>query len=79
MRLRLISPTKVEYEGDADMILLPGDEGEFGVLPNHMKMVASLIAGEVKVHIGKKIENLSIKGGILSINDGDKVDVMVRV
>lgn len=79
MRLRLISPTGIEYEGEADMVLLPGDEGEFGVLPNHMKMVATLTEGQIKVHAGNKVENIDIKGGVLSIADDDKVDVMVRV
>jgi F-type H+-transporting ATPase subunit epsilon len=78
MRLRLISPTKIEYEGDVEMVLLPGDEGEFGILPHHMKMVASLTEGEVKIHAGKKTESICIKGGVLSIGDDDKVDVMVR-
>ncbi len=79
MRLRLISPTKIEYEGDPDLVILPGDEGEFGILPNHMEMVATLTEGEVKIHNGNKVERINIKGGVLSIADEDKEDEMVRV
>ena len=78
MKLKLISTSKVEYEGDVEMVILPGEDGEFGILPQHMEMIASLKEGEVRVYNGDKVEKISIKGGVASIYDGNNVDVMVE-
>ena len=77
MKLRLVTQSMVKYEGDVDMILAPGEDGEMGILPNHMEMLATLGPGQVKVRKGSKEEAFHIKGGIISVGDDNKVDIMV--
>ncbi len=76
LHLRIISPSKVEYDNEVDMVLLPGDDGEFGVLVDHMNMVTNLKAGVVKIYTSGKTENIDIDGGVLSVYDGNKIDLL---
>ena len=47
--LSLVTPEGVAYEGEAEMIIVPGAAGEIGVLPRHAPLVAMLRAGEIRV------------------------------
>lgn len=75
IHLRIISPTKVEHESQAEMVLLPGEDGEFGVLPNHMEMIAALKEGVIRVFAGGSSTDINIKGAVAAIYKGSKVDI----
>ena len=49
LKLEIISPEKIVYSGDVELAVIPGEEGEFGVLPKHSPLVAQLKAGQVQV------------------------------
>ena len=46
---KLVTPEKIYLEGDAQMVVLPGAEGDLGVLPNHSNIITSLRPGIIKV------------------------------
>ena len=48
--LSLVTPEGVAYEGEADMLIVPGDAGEIGVLARHAPLVAMLKAGSTRVY-----------------------------
>ena len=48
----LVTPDGAAYEGDAQMIIVPGAAGEIGVLARHAPLVATLKAGSTRVHVG---------------------------
>jgi F-type H+-transporting ATPase subunit epsilon len=50
--LSLVTPEGVAYEGEAEMLIVPGDAGEIGVLARHAPLVAMLKAGEIRVKTG---------------------------
>lgn len=77
LHLRIISTSKIEYDKEVDMVLLPGEDGEFGILANHMNMVANLKQGGVKIHSGGKLDTIDINGGVVSIGDGSRIDVLI--
>lgn len=77
MRLKLISTSKIIYDGEIDMVVLPGEDGEVGVMHRHMDMIANLKEGEVRIYKNSKIEKHEIKGGIASVYEGLFVDVML--
>ncbi|MGV2431999.1 MAG UNVERIFIED_CONTAM: ATP synthase F1 subunit epsilon [Rickettsiaceae bacterium] len=77
MQLRIISCSKIEYQDDVDMVILPGEDGEFGILPQHMEMMASLQAGTIRIHKQDKEDAMDIKGGIVTI-EGNKIDVIIQ-
>jgi F-type H+-transporting ATPase subunit epsilon len=47
--LSLVTPEGAAFEGEVEMVVVPGDAGEIGVLARHAPLVALLRAGEVRV------------------------------
>src|SRR5256714_12488037 len=47
----VVTPDGPAYEGDAQMIIVPGAAGEIGVLARHAPLIASLKAGSTRVHV----------------------------
>jgi len=50
--LSLVTPEGAAFEGEVEMIVVPGDAGEIGVLARHAPLVAMLRAGETRVKAG---------------------------
>ena len=48
----LVTPDGAAFEGDAEMIIVPGAIGEIGVLARHAPLVATLKAGSTRIHPG---------------------------
>ncbi len=48
LRLELVAPAGLVYEGDVQMVVLPAVTGEVGVLPNHAPLVAQLSIGRLR-------------------------------
>jgi F-type H+-transporting ATPase subunit epsilon len=49
LRLELVAPTAMVFEGDVQMVVLPGVAGELGILPRHAPLVAQLTIGRLRV------------------------------
>ena len=47
----LVTPDGPAYEGDAQMLIVPGAAGEIGVLARHAPLIATLKAGSTRVHV----------------------------
>ncbi len=47
----LVTPDGPAFEGEAEMLIVPGDAGEIGVLARHAPLVATLRAGSTRVHV----------------------------
>jgi F-type H+-transporting ATPase subunit epsilon len=48
----LVTPEGPAFEGEAEMLIVPGAAGEIGVLARHAPLVATLKAGSTRVHVG---------------------------
>jgi F-type H+-transporting ATPase subunit epsilon len=77
MKLEIVTPTGLIYDGETKMVTLPGKEGEFGVLPEHASLVSLLDAGLITVETadGKEII-VAINGGYVKV-DENKVSCIV--
>ncbi len=69
LHLVIASPERTVYDGKVDMVVLPGELGEFQVLVNHAPLISSLSAGEVRYAAGKESQSLAIKGGFVEVRD----------
>ena len=49
----LVTPEGPAYEGDAEMLIVPGAAGEIGVLARHAPLIATLKAGKTRVHLSE--------------------------
>jgi F-type H+-transporting ATPase subunit epsilon len=48
----VVTPEGAAFDGDAEMLIVPGAAGEIGVLARHAPLVAMLKAGSTRVHLG---------------------------
>ena len=67
---------KVFEEAEADIVIVPGVEGEMGVLPNHAPVLTTLSFGELVVRKGEAEESFAVYGGVVDVRP-DKVVVLV--
>src|SRR5215216_1853211 len=59
----LVTPDGPAYEGDAEMIIVPGQIGEIGVLARHAPLIATLKAGSTRIHPGEGADVLEYATG----------------
>jgi len=64
----VVTPEGATFEGDAEMVIVPGAAGEIGVLARHAPLVALLKAGSTRVHLGDgKIEEYATGPGFFQV------------
>ena len=67
-QLELITPAKIMVKRSVEMVVAPGVEGLFGVLPRHAPLLADLARGIIEVHENGKIVNrYMIDGGLADV------------
>ena len=65
----LVTPARVMISRDAGMVVAPGVEGLFGVLPRHAPLISTLKRGVVEVHDnGQVTDRIMVDGGIADVN-----------
>ena len=66
----LVSPEQLVFNDKAGMIIVPGKEGDMGVLPGHSKLLSSLRPGRVMVYGEDKqlLQSFFVSGGFVEIN-----------
>ena len=66
----LVSPEKLIFTDDVGMIIVPGKDGDIGVLPNHSKLLSSLRPGKIMIYGENKnlIKSFFVSGGFVEIN-----------
>jgi len=55
------------WEGDADIVVVPGVAGEMGILPNHAPLLSTLKFGILKVRSKDEEELFTIAGGVIEV------------
>jgi F-type H+-transporting ATPase subunit epsilon len=75
--LEIVTPERLAYSDTVDSVVLPGSEGELGVLPHHAPLVSMLGVGELRIRKGGVEESFAIAGGFLQVRP-DKVVVMAE-
>ena len=76
LRMEIVTPDRVVLATEADYVSLPGTEGEFGVLPDHIPFFAALKIGCLHFEIDGKTKYASIGGGFAEIAD-NRVQLLV--
>jgi F-type H+-transporting ATPase subunit epsilon len=75
--LEIVTPERLAYSDTVDSVVLPGSEGEMGVLPHHAPLLATLGVGELRIRKGGEEEFFAIAGGFVQVRP-DKVVVMAE-
>lgn len=78
LKLEILTPNGVIYQGSAISVTLPGEEGEFGVLAEHSSLTTLLEAGVIDIEKeDKSVESVLINWGLVQV-DEKKVIVLVE-
>ncbi len=77
-KLEILTPNGEIYNGNAVSVVLPGEEGEFGVLAGHASLTTLLEAGVVDVEKeDKSVESVVVNWGVVQV-DEEKVVILVE-
>jgi len=67
IRCEIVSQDRTVFEGDVDIVVLPGTAGEMGILPHHAPLLTTLNYGVIKVRTKGKEEIFTVAGGVAEI------------
>ncbi|MBE8584526.1 F0F1 ATP synthase subunit epsilon [Campylobacter concisus] len=74
LHLEIVTPQGQIFNDDVSSVVLPGSEGEFGVLPNHASLISLLKAGIIDIEDKhKKHDVVAINWGYAKIDEGKVV------
>ena len=74
LHLEIVTPQGQIFNDDVSSVVLPGSEGEFGVLPNHASLISLLKAGIIDIEYkNKKHDVVAINWGYAKIDEGKVV------
>ena len=78
-QLELVTPSRIMVQKAASMVVAPGVEGLFGVLPRHAPLLADLDRGVIEVHEnGKVVNRYMIDGGLADVTPESEVILAER-
>ena len=75
--LEVVTPDRLVLSTEADVVVCPGVEGQFGVLPGHIPFLSALEIGEMYYKAGGKTEYLAVSGGFAEVT-GEKVTIVAE-
>ncbi|MFA9560733.1 MAG: F0F1 ATP synthase subunit epsilon [Nitrospirota bacterium] len=65
--LEIVTPEKLLFSQGVDFVVVPGSDGDFGVLPGHCLLLSSLRIGELQYTTGETTESVSILSGLAEV------------
>ena len=71
----IVTPEKIVYTNEVEMVVVPAIDGEIGILPLHAPLAGALKGGEVRVKIGDLVEWFAVSGGYIQVHE-DKVIIL---
>lgn len=68
LKLKIVSPERIEFDGEVERVLVPGSLGQFEILTNHAPIISSLDKGKVVYDLssGEK-KSLDVIGGFVEV------------
>lgn len=75
MMLEIITAERQVYGEEVDMVIVPGIDGQLGILPHHAPLMTVLQPGEITIRKGGSDDYLAVTGGFLEVL-GNRVSVL---
>lgn len=68
LKLKIVSPERIEFDGEIESVLVPGSQGQFEILTDHAPIISTLDKGVVEYGLpkGEKVR-LEILGGFVEV------------
>lgn len=71
LRLKIISPEKIVFQGEVESVLVPGTLGSFEILNDHAPIISSLEVGKVEYTTREGKQQLNIQGGFVEVKKNE--------
>ena len=78
LQLKIVSPERIEFDGEVESVLVPGTMGQFEILTNHAPIISSLGVGEVVYATADGKHNVAISGGFVAVQK-NQVSLCVEI
>lgn len=78
LQLEIVTPERQVFTDAVDMVVVPGVDGELGILPHHTRLISALGTGELRIKQSGSEQVMLISGGFVEVR-ADKVVVMADV
>jgi len=77
LKLSIVTPNGAIFEGDIKSVIMPGIDGEFGVIPGHSSLVTTLDVGVIEItNTDASIDAIAVNWGHAKVNE-TSVDILV--
>lgn len=74
LRVRVVSPEQIVFEGDAASLVAPAWDGRVGILPRHAPMIAALGEGQLAIDLpGGGSRQFHVAGGLIRVQENDVI------
>jgi len=70
LKLEIVTPEARIFSDEVDSVVLPGAEGELGILPAHAPLVTTLQCGELRITKSGKTTELAVGEGLVEVTGG---------
>jgi F-type H+-transporting ATPase subunit epsilon len=77
LQLEIVTPERLAFADTVDEVVVPGVEGQLGILPHHAPLISMLGVGELRIRKEGVEESFAIVGGFVQVRP-DKVVVMAE-
>src|SRR4051812_4288061 len=71
LKLKVITPEKTVFEEMVDSVTIPTLEGEIGVFPDHIPLVAGLLSGDIVAKTNGEPSPIAVSGGFVEIKNNE--------
>ncbi|MGI6224137.1 MAG: ATP synthase F1 subunit epsilon [Prevotella sp.] len=71
LKLRIVSPEKVVFDGEVESVKVPGMLGEFEILNDHAPIISSLVTGNVTYTSKEGSNTLPVNGGFVEVKKNE--------
>ena len=78
LELKIVSPERIEFEGEVESVVVPGTLGQFEILVNHAPIISSLEKGTVTYTTPAGSHSIEIFGGFAEVQK-NKVSLCVEI
>jgi F-type H+-transporting ATPase subunit epsilon len=75
LRLVVVTPEGKTFDDDVEQVVMPGVEGQLGILPGHVPLLTAIQPGELVLKAGSRGDELAVGGGFAEIT-GDRVTIL---
>ena len=78
LHLEIVTPEALSFQAEVEGVVVPGVDGELGILPQHVSLITQMVPGELRIQQGKKELRMAVGEGFIEIRP-DRVSVMTEM